>query len=730
MKKIYLLLALFICHYVASAQTLTVNATGLSGSYKTGYTKATSGRTDGNMLVGTTGAPARGYAVFNLGGLPGGATVMTATLRFNFITADTAAATVDSCSIFGYAGDLSTVTTSSALYADCASGAAFNRNNWGADTAAAGATDYLPLLDTGLTFLQLNHGNTISIGFSTFSGPNSYSIIGEGGSATTQPQLAITYSCTGVYSVSASATPNPVCIGDNISLTGTSTGTTSYLWSGPGGFTSSLKNLTISATYATVGVYTFTATNSGGCPTTVTTAAVAVNSLSPTPINGVLHECVNTGTSLTDAVSGGVWTSTIPPVATISYTTGLVIGVSAGTTIITYNTGCGNVTAIDTVYPNPTIFAGTGDSVCIGDTTSFAYLPAGGSWTTSNTAIATVLPGSGLIAGIATGTANVTYTIAHGCYARATTQVNPSPPSINGVMFACPGTSVTLTDAVTGGTWSSDQSYIASTSGTSGKVTGVSAGTATIVYTDGSQCSTMAVVTINPLPLPIVGGATGCGGTIDTLYDATSDGVWSSSDAATAVVTTVLFDTSAAVTTLAGGTATISYTLPTGCAATKSFKVNALPVPVVTYNGGTNTFYTENFYIDYQWYDQVQGLIAGADAWQTAALYVGYYWVKVTDTNGCAGTSAYVDYTSSEAAGIPIQANAGIHIYPNPASETVYIESGVNVRAVLSDIDGKTVVEQGNAKRLDISNLASGVYFISLYADGGQRIMVEKIVKQ
>ena len=114
MKKIYLLLALFICHYVASAQTLTVNATGLSGSYKTGYTKATSGRTDGNMLVGTTGAPARGYAVFNLGGLPGGATVMTATLRFNFITADTAAATVDSCSIFGYAGDLSTVTTSSA----------------------------------------------------------------------------------------------------------------------------------------------------------------------------------------------------------------------------------------------------------------------------------------------------------------------------------------------------------------------------------------------------------------------------------------------------------------------------------------------------------------------------------------------------------------------------------------------------------------------------------------
>ena len=730
MKKIYLLLTFFICHYVVSAQVLTVNATGASGSYETGYTKATSGRTDGNMLVGTAGTPTRGYAVFNLSGLPGGTTVISASLRFNYTTADTAAATVDSCSIFGYAGDLSTVTTSSTLYADCASGAAFNTNNWGADTAAAGATDILPFLNVGLTFLQSNHGNTISIGFSTFSGPNTYSIIGEGGSSTTQPQLAITYSCTGVYSVTASATPNPVCIGDNISLTGTATGTTSYLWSGPGGFTSTLKNLTISATYATVGVYTFTATNSGGCPTTVTTAAVAVNSLSPTPINGVLHECVNTATPLTDGVSGGVWTSTIPPVATISYSGGFVIGVSAGTTIITYNTGCGYVTAIDTVYANPTIFAGTGDSVCIGDTTSFAYLPAGGSWTTSNTSIATVLPSSGLIAGIATGTANVTYTIAHGCYARATVKVNPSPPSIHGVMFACPGTSTTLTDSVTGGTWSSDQGYIASTSGTTGKVTGVAAGIATIVYTDGSQCSTTTTVTINPLPLPIVGGATGCGGTIDTLYDATSDGVWSSGNTATGVITTVLFDTSAAVTTLAGGTATISYTLPTGCAVSKSFKVNSLPVPVVTYNGGTNTFYTETFYTDYQWYDQVQGLIMGANAWQTAALYVGYYWVPVTDTNGCVGTSAYVDYTALEASGIPVQANAEVHIYPNPASETIYIESGVNVRAVLSDVDGKTVMEQYNATQLNISSLANGVYFISLYGDDGQRIKVEKVVKQ
>jgi len=476
----------------------------------------------------------------------------------------------------------------------------------------------------------------------------------------------------------------------------------------------------------TSGTATVTYTSPLNC---ITTTVVTVDPL-PSPITGVLYECTNAATTLSDAVPGGTWSSSIPPVALATGTSsGLIIGISAGTSVITYTAGCGYVTAVDTVFATPTIFATSGDSVCTGDTTSFAYLPTGGTWTSSANTIATVLPGSGVITGISTGSANITYTTPRGCFAYNTIYVNPTPQPIFGVMYTCPGSTITLHDSTSGGTWSTLQPYIASTTDSNSKVTGVSAGTATIVYRDGSSCSVTAVVTVNPAPLPIVGGITGCAGTVDTLYDATSDGVWSSATTSIAAVTAVLFDTSAVVTTLGGGTATISYTLPTGCAATKSFKVHPLPVPLVTYNWSTQTFYTGTFYTSYQWYDSYQGLIVGATAAQTAAQYTSDYWVVVNDTNGCTGQSALVPYNVAEA-GIATQTKTLIHIYPNPAKETVYIETSINVRAVISDVDGKTELVLPDAKEIDMSKLASGVYFISLYSDDGQRMMVEKLIKE
>jgi len=474
------------------------------------------------------------------------------------------------------------------------------------------------------------------------------------------------------------------------------------------------------------GTATVTYTSPLSC---IATTVITVDPL-PSPISGVLYECANTATTLSDAIPGGTWSSSIPPVALVSLSTsGTVIGVSAGTAVITYSAGCGYVTAVDTVFAAPSIFATYGDSVCTGDTTSFAFLPVGGNWTSSANVIATVLPGSGVITGISTGSANITYTTPRGCFAYKTIYVNPTPQPIAGVMHLCPGTSVTLTDPTTGGSWSTLEPFVAGAAGSAGTVTGISSGTATIVYRDSSSCTVSAVVTVNPAPLPIVGGTTSCAGIVDTLYDATSDGVWSSATPTIGAVTAVLFDTSAAITALGGGTVTISYTLPTGCAATKSFRVNPLPAPIVTYNWIDFTFYTGTFYTSYQWYDSYQGLIVGATVAQTAAQYTANYWVVVTDTNGCTGESVPIAYNTAQT-GIKTQAKTAVHIYPNPAKQNVYIETAVNVRAVISDVNGTTEMEQTNAKNIDISSLADGVYFISLYGDDGQRIMVEKLVKQ
>src|SRR5207237_10915364 len=81
--------------------------------------------------------------------------------------------------------------------------------------------------------------------------------------------------------------------------------------------------------------------------------------------------------------------------------------------------------------------------------------------------------------------------------------VNPLPNagSISGASAVCAGSSITLTDAVTGGVWSSVGSATVSATGV---VTGVSAGTATISYVFTNVCGTATasmVITINPLPV-------------------------------------------------------------------------------------------------------------------------------------------------------------------------------------------------------------------------------------
>ncbi|MDQ3101309.1 MAG: T9SS type A sorting domain-containing protein, partial [Bacteroidota bacterium] len=78
----------------------------------------------------------------------------------------------------------------------------------------------------------------------------------------------------------ATATSNgPVCVGENIQLTGTTNNGTSFSWTGPGGFTSTEQNPVITAaTASNSGSYTFTATASG-CTSSGSSTNVMVNAL-------------------------------------------------------------------------------------------------------------------------------------------------------------------------------------------------------------------------------------------------------------------------------------------------------------------------------------------------------------------------------------------------------------------------------------------------------------------
>lgn len=87
--------------------------------------------------------------------------------------------------------------------------------------------------------------------------------------------------------VTASASPNPICPGDTLALTGAATGATGWNWTGPNSYTSTSQNPTLpNITPAEAGVYTLTASNACGSATAVNTSSVVVSSVLAAPTAG------------------------------------------------------------------------------------------------------------------------------------------------------------------------------------------------------------------------------------------------------------------------------------------------------------------------------------------------------------------------------------------------------------------------------------------------------------
>src|SRR6185437_14848156 len=119
---------------------------------------------------------------------------------------------------------------------------------------------------------------------------------------------------------------------------------------------------------------------------------------------------------------------------------------------------------------------------CPATTTSLSDIAPGGTWSSSNSTVATVSPGGGVVYGTTTGTTVITYS-ASGCSATTTVTV-ATLPAITGNTSICAGQTTQLSDATSGGVWSSANSAVATVSGT-GLVSGSTSGSASIIYTLG-----------------------------------------------------------------------------------------------------------------------------------------------------------------------------------------------------------------------------------------------------
>lgn len=180
---------------------------------------------------------------------------------------------------------------------------------------------------------------------------------------------------------------------------------------------------------------------SNGCRNSIRTTIEVLAPPNAGTISGTTSICSGQTTQLssngtTAANTIRTWGSSNTAVATVNASSGLVTGMSAGMTTINYTvtdfvgsttspiflcTSTASVVVTVSAASNAGTISGT-TTICPNATTQLSSNgDAGGMWSSSNTAAATVNPSSGLVSGMAIGTTTITYTVtANGCASSST----------------------------------------------------------------------------------------------------------------------------------------------------------------------------------------------------------------------------------------------------------------------------------------------------------------------
>ncbi len=509
-------------------------------------------------------------------------------------------------------------------------------------------------------------------------------------------------------------------------------------------------------TGVSIGSATISYTVTNGCGTAVATTPVTVN---PLPIAGLVTGagtvCAGATTLLTDAVAGGTWSSAATGIATVSG--GTVTGVSAGSVIISYiaTNVCGTAVATATVTVNPLPVAGTiagPSAICATSSTALSDIVTGGVWTSSATAIASV-SGSGGVTGISAGSAVISYKVTNTCgtaVAIFPVTVNPLPIAgvITGSGIVCASSVLTLSDAISGGVWTSSTTGIATISG-SGIVTGIAAGIAVISYSITNSCGTAVAifpVTVNPLPIAgvITGSGTVCAGSVLPLSDAISGGVWTSSAIGIATISGT-----GIITGIAAGVAVISYSVTNSCgAATASATAMVNPLPVAgTITGFSNVCVDSNIILSDTAVGGVWASYAGITSITGTGVVTGVSagvdTIIYSVTNGCGTATTKFSLTvinCDNLSAVSDMPNPGMElkVFPNPAMNSLNVVINATAPEVITiymvNVAGEQLnmitrqVNAGyNVYSLDISNMPPDLY--SLVVTGGTGTIVKKWVK-
>ena len=411
----------------------------------------------------------------------------------------------------------------------------------------------------------------------SYTGADSFQVVVSDG---TLSDTVTIYAAVDVFNPGTISGPSAVCYASSITLTGTVSGGT---WSATNADVTfiSAGRLTGVVTGIDTVIYTVT----GAACTAAVTKVITINAVpNAGVISGSDTMCTGTSMTFTDTVSGGAWSRTVLGVATVNATSGLVTATANGTTIIKYTvtdaaSSCSS-SATQTLYVNAPVAAITGANiVCLSSSITLSDAIPGGVWSANN-GNATI-SASGVATGVLTGTDTFTYTNTNMCGTASQTKiVSVDPPAVAGTISGsgsvCPGAIASYRETVSGGAWSVTNSN--ATIGPAGRLTASLPGIDTVEYTVNNTCHTAVAefpVTIGGASAGTITGPTGvCSGSVMTLADASTGGVWSVANGNASVTG------SGIVTGLSTGVDTVMYTVLSACGTTTTTAVATAVISV------------------------------------------------------------------------------------------------------------------------------------------------------
>ncbi|MCE3278130.1 MAG: hypothetical protein K0S44_321 [Bacteroidetes bacterium] len=462
---------------------------------------------------------------------------------------------------------------------------ATSSNYCSGDTIAlvsSGGTQYSWNGPSGFSSTQQNPNIISSI--VTMSGTYSVTVT-DGNGCSSSATTTVTVDQTPPVPTASAAASN-ICEGQSISLSASSSGATSYSWTGPNGYNSSGQNPVITnASSIQSGTYSVTA-SATGCTSSAATVNITVNT-NPIAAASISGAVVCSGTAINLTSGGGTsynWTGpngytsgTQNPVITSGDTT------NSGTYIVTVSNvaGCSDTASVSLLVnptpPAPTASANA-SNVCEGDDILFSASSTGAtsySWNGPNSYISGTQNPTIISAAV---TASGTYTVvasAGSCFSspaivNVTVNSNPAATASVNSSVTCSGSTLNLNS--TGGVsynWTGPAGFTSINQNPSFASDVVNSGTYTVTVTNAAGCSDSATVSllVNQTPnAPLATGDTTCVGD-PLLLTANGTGIinWYSDAALTSLVAS---DTNAyvpVITTNTTATYYITSTDPNGC---------------------------------------------------------------------------------------------------------------------------------------------------------------------